>query len=135
MGWQPRRGARAGGEKLIDGPGARPYIKRWDGPRIIFNHEYRARAGKIHPTENQKPLVSLPSRFAVVAPFLKPEASQNKDWGADNWEKVIKDFPVPVLQLCEKENSPVIKGARPILTESFRHAFWIILPRRAGIVQ
>lgn len=117
---------KSGGQVIIDGPGARPYIERWDNSRIIFNMDYRPRAGKIILTENQIPLMTLPKRFAVIAPFLKDGASPNKDWGVERWEQVIADFPIPVLQLCEDENVRGIKGAQRILTKTFRHAYWII---------
>lgn len=53
MRWQPRRGACRWGKADRRTRRAALY-KTLGRTRIIFNHEYRARAGKIHLTENQK---------------------------------------------------------------------------------
>ena len=118
--------------KIIDGGGARPYIKEWLGRQAIYNMDYRARAGKIHLTQDEIDFFKPKEKYAVVAPFLKENASPNKDWGFENWEKVIKDFPIKVYQLLENENHKTIKGAIGLHTKHFRLAASVI--SRSSIV-
>lgn len=119
-------------DKLIDCPGHRPYIKRWEGNRIIFNLDYRARAGKVHLSVLEMAAAELPKPYAIVAPFLKENASPNKDWGWQNWAKVIENFPIPVYQLCENADVQPIPGAIRYDTPDFKRALAAI--NRASIV-
>lgn len=111
-----------GGQRLIDGGGARPYITAWHGRRAIFNLDYRARAGRIYLTDDDRAACPLEPPYAIVAPELKKGASPNKDWGRANWEAVIKDFPCPVYQLLPDPKMKPIKGAIPHATPSLRAA-------------
>lgn len=112
-----------GGKRLIDGGGARPYIHAWHGRRAIFNLEYRARAGRIYLTDEERAACTLKPPYAIVSPELKKEASPNKDWGRERWEAAIKDFPIPVYQLCADDSVKPIKGAIPYKTPTFRAAY------------
>lgn len=120
------------GKKIIDGGGARPYIKSWHGRRAIFNLDYRPRAGRIYITDQEREQVTLKPPYAIVSPELKKGASPNKDWGRKRWEEVIKDFPIPVYQLCPDDSVKPIAGAIPYKTESFRLAVAAI--ERAAVV-
>lgn len=121
---------------IVDGGGARPYIDRWTdwkgNPQIVFNRQYRARAGRIHLTiEEQRGAADQwlkkngGTRFAVISPHIKPTASVNKDWGVTNWEQAIVKFPLPVYQLGPK-NEGIIKGAQWWQTETMRDAAAVI---------
>lgn len=112
-----------GGKRYIDGGGSRPYIKGWRNKQALFNLDYRARAGRVVLTAQDRALVAdLKPPYAVVSPELKKGASPNKDWGKSNWEQVIKDFPCPVYQLCPDEKTKPIAGAIPYRTPTVRAA-------------
>lgn len=113
-------------QKILDGGGCRPYIKHWDGRRIIFNEDYRARAGRMYFKPREKSFCAIKGPYAVVAPSLKDTASINKDWGVANWEAVIKGFPIPVYQLTPNHYTPIIKGAKRLITPTFRIAAAVI---------
>jgi hypothetical protein len=115
-----------GALKIVDGGGARPYITRWEGRRIVFNKDYRARAGRIWLTEEEKAYPAPDGDFVVVAPFLKATAAVNKDWGAENWEKAIEGLKIPVYQLMQTDKFTAIRGARPWVTPHFRQAAAVI---------
>lgn len=122
-------------KKIIDGASARPYIKSWNGRRIIYDESYRPHAGKIWLTHIERNFARErvgDQRFAVVAPFIKDNASANKDWGVKNWEAAIAGLPIPVYQLLPDLETPVIKGAIGIHTKTFRQAAAII--DRAAVV-
>lgn len=125
--WVPKAGT-----PLMDGGGARPYIQHWHGKQAIFNLEYRARAGRVYISDADRAACPLEPPYAIVAPFLKPEASPNKNWGKKNWEQVIKDFPIPVYQLCQDAKTPLIAGALRHETPTFRAALAAI--ERAAVV-
>lgn len=112
-----------GGKRIVDGGGSRPYIKSWRNNQVTFNLEYKARAGRVYLTNEERQAVQdIAGPYAIVSPVLKEKASPNKDWGVHNWEEVIKDFPCPVYQLLPDKNVKTIEGAIGIVTPSFRVA-------------
>ena len=122
-----------GGQRLVDGGGFRPYIKHWHGRQAVYNLDYRARAGRVYLSDQERADCTLKPPFAIVSPLIKKGASPNKDWGRSNWEKVIEDFPVPVYQLFPAGEKPdAIKGAIPYVTPSPRNAIAAI--ERAAVV-
>lgn len=111
---------------IVDGPGARPYIKDFVSPKsnqqkIIFNLDYRARAGKICLTELEEAFCDIEGPFAIVSPHTKENASPNKQWGIQRWEEAIVKFPVPVYQLGPI-GTHIIRGARHFVTPTMRLA-------------
>jgi len=68
------------GKKIIDGGGARAYIKNWHGRQCNFNMDHTARAGRIYLTEEERARCTLEGPYAIVAPNLKETASKNKIW-------------------------------------------------------
>jgi len=123
-------------EHIIDCPGARPYIKdfvsqKTTGQRIIYNHDYRARAGQIWLTDLERAFCDIDHEFAVVSPLVKDNASPNKQWGIENWEKAIENFPIPVYQLGD-HGTKIIKGARHFVTPTMRLAAAVV--EKASVV-
>jgi hypothetical protein len=112
----------------MDGGGCRPYIKHWEGRRIHFNYDYRARAGRIHLTQAEIDWCRIESDFAVIAPDIKATGSPNKQY--KHWEKVIEGFPIPVYQLTPDERTDVIRGAKRFVTPHFRQACAVIAKSR-----
>lgn len=121
-----------GGGRIIDGGGARPYIHGWRGKQAIFNLDYRARAGRVYLTDEERASCTLQPPYAIVSPELKAGASPNKDWGSANWEKVIENFPIPVYQLLPDEKTKPIRGVIPYRTPTFRAALAAI--EKAAVV-
>ena len=110
--------------KIINGGGARPYIKHWSGRKAVYNLDYEPKAGKIWLTESEKAHCDVDYPFIVISPHVKPTASKNKEY--DRWEEVIKDLPLPVLQLVPDDTIHIINGAKKVVTPHFRHACaWI----------
>lgn len=111
---------------ITDGPGARPYITRWEnGNRAIFNLDHKARAGKIHLTPAEYFATVIPGPYAVISPLIKDNASPNKQWGVKRWEKAIEGFPLPVYQLGVDPTHRII-GAKFFHTDTMRHAAAVI---------
>lgn len=118
-------------DTIIDGPGARPYIERWEGTRIILNTKHRPHAGRVFLTAEERKRCTLSGRFAVISPHIKGNASPNKSWGAKLWEQAIDGFPMPVYQLGNGGLDLII-GARFYHTPTMRDAAAVI--ERAAIV-
>lgn len=109
--------SKTASQAIVDGGGYRPYIESWKGRKANFNLDYAARAGKIYIPESARASApQLKPPYAIVAPFLKSGASPNKDWGAARWEQVIRNFPVPVYQLCPDAKTQAIPGAVAVQT-------------------
>lgn len=123
---------RRSSQKIVDCPPARPYILGFKDRKMIYNENHVARAGRVHLTPEERASNKLVEPYAVVGPIIKQKASPNKSWGIKRWEAVIKDFPIPVYQLCETPYTKVIRGARRYDTPSFRHALAVI--ERATLV-
>lgn len=120
-------------QKIIDCPGARPYILRWEpGPICVWNTAHKARAGKITLRDDElecpDDVRHMLGEFAVVEPLVRHPGSPNKDWGFERWEKVIRDFPIPVIQLMPSWQGEdcVLQSAAPIVTASIREAAGLV---------
>lgn len=113
-----------GGKKIIDGGGARPYVK-FRGRQGIFNLDYQARAGRIYFDDTHYNH-DIDAPYAVIAPHLKTGASPNKSYGFKRWAEVIRDFPIPVYQLGAAPYEKVLPGARFCHTSNLYDALAII---------
>jgi len=124
---------------IIDGPSARPCILRWSrnpGLTTIWDIKYRARAGHMRLTaqEQAEALCLIPeSPFVIVEPIVRKPSSQNKNWGFERWEEVVKDFPIPVYQFDSDGKTKILPGVNPIYSPNFRvsagiveHAFLVM---------
>lgn len=109
--------------RIVDAPGARPYIKRWEGNQIIFNLDYRARAGKIHFQKLNLP--RLPEKFAVIAPNLKEAASPNKNWGFENFQALVDILDYPLVQ-PHQAGERLLEGVIPLATPSLNAVLSLI---------
>lgn len=114
--------------QIEDGGGCRPYIKHWNGRKIEYNYDYKARAGKVHLTPAEVDWCKIEGDFAVVAPDIKATGSPNKHW--KGWERVIEGFKIPVYQLTSDSRTDVIRGAIRYITPHFRHACAVIARSR-----
>lgn len=129
-----------GGHKIIDGASVRPYhIGPLHGKGIwVLSH--RARAGKVWLTKAERNFAQEETfrlrltgkRFAIVGVDVKSNASVNKDWGADNWQKVVDRMEIPVVQLMQKKTDIPLRGVIPIHTAHFRQAMAVM--RHAALV-
>lgn len=123
--WNPRSRHR-----LIDGQQARPYISRYSTSSVVFNKDYRPRAGRVFLTDAEKD-VDIVGPFAVISPRIKYGASQNKAYPVESWEKAIIGLPLPVYQLGPNR-SEMIAGTQFYRTPTVRAAAAVIA--RATVV-
>lgn len=117
--------------KIIDGAGARPYIKKWCNAKSIFNFEHRARAGRVYLTKEELEFNKLEGDYVVIAPNLKNTASPNKQWGFEKFQELVNQTNYRFIQLCQ-DNEKLLDGVEHIKTPSARMALSII--KRAKLV-
>ena len=116
-------------QRIVDCPGHRAYIVRWQGRTVVFNHEHRARAGRIYLARGERAWAAdlcLPHEFIVVEPELHPKSSPNKQWGRANWEKLVSLLPLPVYQLGPADGRVTLPGAHRIVAPTARLAAAIV---------
>lgn len=115
---------------IVNEPGIRPYITGIIPYQLhLFNLNHVAAAGRICLTKGEQAeadKLTPNGDFVIVEPLVRYPGSKNKDWGIENWKKVIKDFPLPVYQFDIGNQDPIIEGAKPILSRDFRISAGII---------
>ena len=124
---------------LVNAPGARPYIRSWataDGAQMaVYSSTWRAadHLGRLALSPAELALgAELRAKigpFVVVEPSVKPEASPNKDWGADRFQAVVdRCLGVTFVQMGPSlaELKAFLRGPRFVRTESFRAACGVL---------
>lgn len=72
-------------------PGRRDYQRRIHEDRIEWNDAFHADPGEIYLTDEER---GFPDRsFVYIEPNVKGTVNPNKDWGFDNWQKVVDALP------------------------------------------
>jgi len=103
--------------------GLRPYIdyKHSTSERMAWNTEFKAEAGEIFLTEQEQ---DWPDRdFVYIEPNVKGTVYENKDWGFDNWQKVVN--ALPRLRFIQGSGRR-LDGVGQRDTTSFRHAVGLL---------
>lgn len=123
--------------RLVNAPGARPYHKAWaeaDGKPMAVFSDWRAEDALGHlvltPAEIAlgRELRAKIGPYVVVEPYVKAEASPNKDWGFARFQEVLRRCPgVTFVQLGAAAGArPVLERATFVRTETFRHACGVL---------
>ena len=96
--------------------GARPYIDytKTTDKKIVFRN-YKASPGEIFLKPEEIPDIE---GFIYIEPNTKGTFGGNKDWGFENWQKVVNSLPYRFVQGWGRK----LDGVEQINTKSFRHA-------------
>lgn len=107
--------------RMVNCSGHRPYIRKWEGHKAYYNLNYKARAGTIYLSEQERDFVRTVGRdYVVVAPFVKENAAKGKEY--PHWQRVIDRLDADIVQLVGGDNWPVLSGVRIIHTPTARLA-------------
>jgi len=93
----------------------------------VWNYEFRVTPGEIYLNKSDPTI--YPSGFVFIEPHLKKEKKglQNKDWGFDNYQKVVDELPDVHFVQCDRgAKLRMLRGAQVVTTMSFRHALNIL---------
>lgn len=99
--------------------GNRPYIdySQTTKARMVWNYRFHVEPGEIYLTDHEKNWSDRD--FVYIEPNTKGSFSGNKDWGFDNWQKVVNALPgIRFIQGSGRRLANVEQRA----TASFRHA-------------
>lgn len=102
-------------------PHRRPHTLGEMDDRMTFNPLFRAQPGDVYLTEDEK-AIAPDGDYAVVEPNVKSShTADNKDWGFQNWQKVVDRWPLPI-ELVQVGQGESLENIRRIEVESFRQA-------------
>ena len=98
-------------------PGNRPYIRQILPGRYLYDERFHVEPGEIYLTPED--LAFKDRDFVYIEPNVKGELGPNKDWGFDNWQKVVNALPgIRFIQGSGRRLAHVEQRS----TASFRHA-------------
>lgn len=127
------RQAKPGVQRLVNGPGARPYIGY---PFTDMGHGYtdwRARDHRpviaLSAAEEAHGVSGTPFPFVYIESTIKPGANVNKRW--PHWQKVVDMLPRVQFVQCGRGDEPILRGATWIRTQTFREACGVLSRARA----
>jgi hypothetical protein len=124
--------------RLVNGPGARPYIKAWatsDGaPMTVYSDSWRAQDAMgslvLSPEEVAlgRELQAKIGPYVVVEPTIKANASPNKDWGLARYQEVVdRNRAITFVQMTHRgSQGPALQGVQHVATPSFRAACGVL---------
>ena len=101
--------------------GCRPYIRSIGSKRYEFNHDFRASPGELYLPVKEK------SDYILVEPNIKDKfwIGRNKDWGFNNWQKLVDKLDHNFLQIGERDRKK-LKDVRFEKTDTFKEAiYWL----------
>lgn len=123
--------------RLVNGPGARPYIKAWaqaDGKPMTVYSDWRARDNLGHLVLNPaeaalgRELHAKIGAYVVVEPHVQASASPNKSWGFARFQEVVnKTQGVTFVQVGDPaEKIQRLDGVTYVPTATFRDACGVL---------
>jgi hypothetical protein len=120
---------------LVNGPGVRPYIASKVDTQWTWR-EWECPAGEIYfdPAETE-----FAARFEIdvlIEPSIKAKASPNKDWGRERWQSLTDALRAMGRQVFQvgPPGTIMMRGAKLIETQSFRHGCAVLARARAAIL-
>jgi len=123
-------------QRLIHGPGARPYHTKKTRRRRFFNLAYRVTPAELRLTSSEVAFAAPYANRIIVEPHVKPEAPPGKQWGWERWQKLTAlalERGIRVTQLGPA-GTRGLAGAERIETPTFRHAAAVLAVARAAIL-
>lgn len=115
-----------------------PYYKghriynRQDGDRWIWNLDFRAMPGEVFLTDYERESASrFGQGFVVIEPHVESWKSiaPNKDWGFRKYQEVADCLIAmghEIVQFQYPKGGPILRGAHPVPTASFREALAVL---------
>jgi hypothetical protein len=122
------------GVDIVNGPGARPYIDRWDNAarRWHFRTDWRPYGFRPRLVLSQAEIaigeeLRAGGRYMTIEPNINPINSPNKDWGFDRWQEVVNRLPGVRFVQCLGPDSRPLHGVHHLKTDDFRQAAGVVL--------
>jgi hypothetical protein len=141
--WIARPHERGDFATIRNAPGCRPYIKYpWKGGAHKFtNWRAAENLGAIQFTESEYTFgrngkATLGGReYVVIEPNIDVRGNKNKQWGWDNWQKLVNLMPdVLWLQLGPLGTTRLLHGVQHLPTPTFRLAAAVLANARLAVL-
>jgi ADP-heptose:LPS heptosyltransferase len=120
-------------EKIVNGPGVRPYHTAKSSTNFSFNLNYRADVGEIFFHDAELRYAESYKPQIVIQPKVKPKASPNKAWGDARWAEFIRLARAEGYDLVELGPRGTPSMVRLIVTEDFRTACAVLARAKAYV--
>lgn len=118
--------------KLVNAPGARPYILSKDSRKFVWKRWHIA-PGEIFLSDVEKTFGLSHAGHVLIEPNVKV-AGSNKEWFFERWQALVNACPdVKFVQLIGSHRGRVLRGVKLVRTPSFRHAMAILSLSRAFV--
>lgn len=122
-------------QRLINGPGVRPYHTSKSDARWTYNLNYRATPAELFFTDGELEVGQRYGGHVILEPHIKNKASPNKQWGWVHWNKLawlLMKRRLPVAQMGV--TSPLLEGVECLPTATFREACAVLKFSRAAVL-
>ena len=121
--------------KIVNGPGARPYISQKTSMRWVWK-DWECPVGEIYLSEEEKKFAEAFSPQVIIEPWLKGKASPNKQWGLEKWNALVgllRKHGLRVWQLGP-EDTFVLPKVERIVTPSMRLACAVLARAKFAVL-
>jgi ADP-heptose:LPS heptosyltransferase len=121
-------------QKLIDGPGARPYIAD-DHPRRYQWQKFNLLPGELFFSADELVKAEPWRGYVLIEPHVKGTTSVgNKAWPWDRWQQLVHSLPfLPWLQVGKPLGTRWLQGVQRLETPTFRDAAAVLSLSRAFV--
>ena len=123
-------------QRLVNGPGMRPYIRAKEPDKWVWR-DFACPRGELVFTPEERRYAEAAvgvGDVVVIEPRLKAKASANKDWGWAHWVELLRRFRSVRWAQLGPEGIPIVPGARHIVTPDFRSACAVLARARAVVL-
>ena len=118
--------------ELVNGPNARPYIKKYIEPKKRWEYipDIIPNLPKpmLYLTDQEKALgrkVAQDGPFIAIEPNVNPLNSQNKDWGFDRYQAVVDALDFRIVQMIYP-GARVLDGVEVVTAKDMREACGVL---------
>lgn len=127
----PRQGGRPC-NRMINGPGLRPYIKAKSVDRWAWNR-YTPKVAEIRFTAAEKAFAEHYRGAVMLEPAVKPIGHRNKAWLDIYWSQLASLLRKLPLVQCGPAGTHFLPGVTAVLTPEFRLACAVLAVCRAFV--
>lgn len=123
-------------QRIVNGPGVRPYLAGKSATLWTFNLDYRAQRGRLVLTEQEQAYGERYAGRIIVEPHIKAKASPNKNWGWTRWNKLAYLLQRAGLMVTQigPHGTKLLDGADLVVTPTFRHACAVMARAQAAVL-
>lgn len=128
----PRMSNDLGSVRLLNGPGARPYIAGKTAIRWTWQR-WEIEPGELYLTDEERAFGAPYTGSVLVEPATKVP-NGNKAWAWERWQAVVDAFPGERFVQVGPPGARWLNGVQRVVTNTFREACAVLAVSRACVV-